>query len=257
MINDISKHLIKAHHFYPHKVYRSQIKGWRSSWLHQPFIKTSTPTSFDIAHAKMMDIALENKEQFQKASEAVRYDFYDLWQDMEYAKRNQFLLQYMESYYSSVKSFSFSDEIIAVPFFDVLLNALIMKRPAVFDLPQYFKLYKEYKDSVINPLTTYSLDLLQSEFYTYKLIASKGEHHVLYDYTQGVLIHLDNMTLLSEYPLAKIINDDDLISALAHAILNKDLVAFTQKGCDFNLFHPRLIKKCQKALKKYLKGKKI
>lgn len=257
MINDISKHLIKAHHFYPYKVYRTQIKAWRSSWLHQVFIKSATPTSFDIANAKMMDIALENKEQFQKVSEAVRYDFYDLWQDMEYAKRNQFLIQYLEDYYSNVKGFSYSEETIVVPFFDVLLNALIVKRPAVFDLPQYFKLYKDYKENVIHPLTTYGLDLLQSKFYTYQLIASKDNHHILYDYSQGVLIHCNDLTLVKEYPLAKIVDDDDLVLSLAQDILNQDLVAFTQKGCDFQLFHPKLIKKCQKALKKHMKGKKI
>lgn len=257
MINDISKHLIKAHHFYPYKVYRTQIKAWRQSWLHQIFIKSSTPTSFDIAHAKMMDVALENKERFQKASESIREDFYDLWQDMEYATRNQFLLQYLNNYYSNVKRFSFGEENIVVPFFDVLLNALIVKRPAVFDLPQYFKLYKDYKGNVVNPLTTYGLALLQSEFYTYKLIASKDDYHVLYDYTQETLIHCENMTLVHEYPLAKIVNDEALILSLAQDILNQNLNAFTQKGCDFQLFHPKLIKKCQKELKKHRKGKNI
>lgn len=256
MIKDISKHLVKAHHFYPYKVYRTQIKQWRLSWLHQGIIKTATPSSFDIANALMMDVALENKEQFQKASEAIRHDFYDLWQGMEYAKRNQFLLQYLEPYYSNVKVFSFGDESIVVPFFDVLLNALIMKRPAVFDLPQYFKLYKEYKENVINPLTMYGLDLLQSDYYSYKLVASNTTHHVLYDYKQGVLIHCEGMTLIKEYPLARIVNDDDLISSIAQDILQQDLVAFTQKGCDYNLFHPKLTKKCQKALNKLLKGKK-
>ncbi|MBS3991956.1 MAG: hypothetical protein KGZ51_07775 [Erysipelothrix sp.] len=256
MINDISKLLIKYHHFYPYKVYRSQIKAWRASWLHQSFIKSATPSSFDIANALMMDIALENKEGFQRASEAIRHDFYDLWQDMEYAKRNQFLIQYLESYYSNVKVFNFEDESIVVPFFDVLLNALIMKRPAVFDLPQYFKLYKDYKENVVNPLSLYGLSLLQSDFYSYKLVASNDNNHVLYDYKQGVLIHCEGMTLLKEYPLAKIVNDNDLIFSLAYDILNQDLVSFTQKGCDFQLFHPKLAKKCQKALAKHAKGKK-
>jgi hypothetical protein len=255
MINNFEKTLKKWHRFAPYKQHQRLIKTWRNSWLHKNTIVSNKPNHLDIAHAKMLDLALKQKDEFQKASEAIRFDFFDIWQDMEYSQRNAFLLQYLDEKMASFISFEYQDERIVIPFFDALLNALIIKRPAVFDLPQYFKLYKEFKDNVVNPMKTYGLALLTSDFYPFLLCASQDEVHVFYDKEHHVLFVISNNVLTHSYPLYGPCEDEALCHRCAQLIIQNHMIEFIEVGCEHQLFHPKLIKKLRKALPKLKKGK--
>jgi hypothetical protein len=254
MINKVIKLLHKWHHFAPYKHHQRQIKAWRKSWLHKNVITQNKPNIFEIAHAQMLDTALQQKDDFQKASEAIRFDFFDLWQDMEYSQRNAFLLQYLENTYQNLISFDFEDEKIVIPFFDPLLNALVIKRPAVFDLPQYFKLYKEFKENVIDAYATYKTSLLTSKFYPFKLCEANDEMMVFYDMQHHALFTFKEGSLVHTFPLFGPCEDDELLKSLAQAILTQNMVDFIELGCNHQLFHPKLTKKWQKMLIKHKKG---
>jgi len=254
MINKIAHHLRKAHRFNLQPLYKRDIKRWRASFLHQTIITNNKPHVLAIAHAQMIDQALKNKEEFQKVSEAIRFDFFDIWQDMEYAKRNEFLLLNMTSFYENACVMDFENEQILVPFFDPLLNALMMKRPAVFDLPQYFKLYKDYKGNCVDPLKTYGLSLLHSPFYPFTHLHSLNHEHVFYDAQHHALIHCEGIAFKEVYALYEPIDDATILKELSLALLNHDLVEFTRLGVHHQLFHPNLLNKCDKALRKRKKG---
>jgi len=254
MINKIAHHLRKAHRFNLHQMYKKDIQRWRTSHLHQSFITSSKPNVLSIAHAQMIDIALKNKEEFQKVSEAIRFDFFDIWQDMEYAKRNEFLLLNMNSFYEKACVMNFENEHILVPFFDPLLNALMMKRPAVFDLPQYFKLYKDFKGSCVDPIKTYGLHLLHSPFYPFTHLGSLNDEHVFYDAQHHALIHCEGVAFKEVYALYEPIDDETILKELSSSLLNHDLIEFTRLGVYHQLFHPNLLRKCEKALRKRKKG---
>lgn len=255
MINNLQKQLNKWHRFTPYKHHQRLIKGWRKSWLHKNVIKNNKPNILEIAHAQMLDCALKQKDDFQKASEAIRFDFFDLWQDMEYSQRNAFLLQYLEPTLSQFVFFEFEDEQIVIPFFDTLLNALIMKRPAVFDLPQYFKLYKEYKENVIDPYNTYGLALLNSDFYPFVHCASHDDTHVFYDKQHHALFLIKNGVFQEAFSLFGPCEDEFTLQALAQALLHNNMIEFVALGCEHQLFHPKLIKKLNKVMTKHKKGK--
>jgi hypothetical protein len=254
MSSQIEKTLKKWHHFAPYKQHQKAIKGWRNSWLHKEIIQNKKPNILQIAHAQMLDLALKQKEEFQKASEAIRFDFFDLWQDMEYSQRNAFLLQYLEPTFNTLISFEFDDEKIVIPFFDTLLNALIVKRPAVFDLPQYFKLYKEFKDNVIDAYHVYGLALLKSDFYTFTHCGSLNEIDVFYDKGHTALFTLKNGHVQNTYPLFISVEEESLLKESAQLILDQNYDAFLKFGCENQLFHPKLIKKLQKGFAKQKKG---
>lgn len=256
-MNKISKQLSVAHQFAPYKQVKTKIKGWRKSWLHQRFIQSSKPNVLSIAHALMLDKALSQKQAFQDASESIRFDFFELWQDMDYSQRNAFLQQYLQPMYENLVSFKFEDENIVIPFFNPLLNALIMKRPAVFDLDQYYRLYKEFKDNTIDPLTTYGQALLLSDFYEFKLCLSYDDVLIVYDARYRAMLVLKQYQLKEVYSLFSDINDDNVLMLLAHDIMNQDMLGFVKHGCEHNLFHPKLIKMWQRKLQKKEKGAKL
>lgn len=247
-MHKLAKQLQQAHQFAPYKHKQQEIKNWRKSWLHQKYVNTAKPDVLAIAHATMLDVALAQKETFQKKAEAIRLEFFELWQDMDYTQRNAFLLRYLASTYHDFIAFESHGEHIVVPFLNPLLNALIVKRPAVFDLAQYFKLYKDFKEQCVDPVKVYGNDLLTSKFYPFTFVLSQANRSVMWDAQTHALIVCDNYQYVEAYPLYAKHMDETVVTTLAHYILHEDWHNFVAYGCEHALFHPKLHHKWVKMM---------
>lgn len=105
-------------------------------------------------HALMLDVYYQstiNKNTIQQAYETTRNNVFDIWQNLDNVQKNHLLSVELSALFEQLPHFAFNDTMVYVAFFDELLNSLIDKRTAIFELPQYFKLYKQYKDRVIAP----------------------------------------------------------------------------------------------------------
>lgn len=242
-MNKLVKQLHKAHQFAPYKHKAHDVKRWRKSWIHQQYINSSKPHVLAIAHAMMIDTAMAQKEAWQKKAEAIRFEFFDVWQDMDYTQRNAFLHRYLESTYHDFIGFIFEGEHIVVPFLNPLINILMVKRPAVFDLPQYFKLYKDFKEQCVDPIDLYGDALLTSGFYPFTLVFSQDSIRVFYDRQTHVLIVVDNNRYIETYPLYGTREDIAGYTILAQCIVNQEWDQFKSYGCEHAMFHPKLVRK--------------
>jgi hypothetical protein len=139
-------------------------------------------------HALMLDIYYQstiNKNTIQQAYEKTRNNVFDIWQNLDNVQKNHLLSVELSEVFDQLPHFTYNDITVYVPFFDELLNSLIDKRTAIFELPQYFKLYKMYKDRVIAP-----------EYYTHLPF--------LHGFSECIVAHSDQKTLMLYHPKAHV-----------------------------------------------------
>lgn len=94
---------------------------------------------------------LKNKQAFEQLFETQRNALMDIWDHLSFQERNR-LIQIQLDVIKEKHPFFKTNEskIIWIPFFDPLLNGLYNSDLAILELPQYFKLYKAFKDRRIS-----------------------------------------------------------------------------------------------------------
>lgn len=142
----------------------------------------------------------QNKEALQKAFEDARNNVFDIWPNLNNTQKNHLLHVECQSVYESLPSFVNHDTRIYVAFFDELFNSLFDKRPVVFELEQFFKLYKTYKDSVID-IKDYNHFPFMANFSECYLISQKDEKMMLYHPKAKVLFEITNFSITKRFAL--------------------------------------------------------
>ncbi len=177
-------------------------------------------------HALMLDVYYQstiNKNMIQQAYEKTRNNVFDIWQNLNNNQKNHLLNVELSPLFDQLPHFTFNETTVYVAFFDELFNALIDKRTAIFELPQFFKLYKSYKGSVIAPehyehhpfLNGFSECLVP--YYDHEVI-------MLYHPKVHVFYVLKNFQMITRLPFSMqttYLLDD--LKTLANHINNKDI----------------------------------
>jgi hypothetical protein len=255
MVNDmISKILIKEN---------------RLTFKNTPKIKQHVRTmqlnfrAFDIAlpitnerqyfEALIMHEGLINKQALEQAFEDARRDLYDMWETLSFQERNRLIALKSMDVKNSLRHVVLNDEVIFIPFFDRLLNALYHKELAILELPQYFKLYKQFKDRV-EPIHTYGFNLFDEKLIPIKNVLVKSNVRVFYYHPFKSLYTIDEDFNLTRYALSKALCQAQPLSSdlktLAKALLHEDEL----DRVEALLLSPLIGNQTKKRLQKYHKS---
>lgn len=193
--------------------------------------------------------ALKNKQEIERVYEQRRHELFEVWAMLEYPKRNEFLHPFVQEKVAKMKKFNHKGKLIFLPFFDELINALYDHETAILELPQFFKMYKQFSDKIIDP-AMYGLHPYQVDFAQAQTISQHETGFSVYESKTHtlVVIFYDGMT--QEIPLSLTCTADKLDPSqgakLTEAILTKQLSVIQDAFCQSGYISEKLKKKIRK-----------
>lgn len=196
-------------------------------------IKNTVKTELDFFEAKIIHQSLINKMAFEKVFEEERLALLEMWDHLSYQERNRLINMKLDAYKDQAHFFKNEDQkIIWMAFFDPLLNTLYHHDIAILELPQYFKLYKLFKDKMIN-IRSYGILPYQQKFIDLSVIESNHENVWFYSSEFRSLFCLNQHFECIRLPLSKSLTD-------VHPF-KKDLLNITRNYEDKEAFMHALI----------------
>lgn len=127
-----------------------------------------------------------SKEAIQNAIDDTRNQVFDMWDHLTNLQKNHLIQVENEALYASLPHFYFNNQKIYISFFNELLNSLIDNRPDVFELDQFFKLYRDYQHELID-------------------IRIYGHHPFKHGFSECELIGYDDQKLYLYHPILKVL----------------------------------------------------
>lgn len=194
--------------------------------------------------------SLINKESFEKCFEDSRRELFDYWDNLSFQERNRLILLQTNNVKNESRFFRFNNKPIWIAFFDDLLNSLYHSEIAILELPQYFKLYKQFQERMI-PVKEYGLTPFIDEFIPITVLAHNENSLVFYYQLTRSLYYIDQEFNLKRYSLCKDLCQiqplkDDL-RPLAESILTQDIELMLESFLKSELIN----EKVKKLLTKY------
>lgn len=204
--------------------------------------------TLDYFKMQVMDRALSNKGRLETAYDDARNRLIEIWPTIDYQQRNHLINLELFSLKESLPKFeSETGVMIIIPFFNELLNSLYHKEMVVFELPQFYKLYKQFSKECVDPMI-YGIKPYHNGFVDVEFVAETQDRFVLYDKVENIFFINDLKTCV-EYPLSeKTRPDEATVRLLGESLIHQDVSAFM----DLCLQHDLLSVKCAK---KYAKVK--
>lgn len=140
----------------------------------------SITSDLDFFNAMIMIESLKNKRLFESTYERERKELTDLWPTLSYQERNKLINLKITETKKRCRSFTDDQgERIWVAFFDRLMNALYDREMNIFDLEQYFNLYRDYKKRMV-PISTYGLNAYSDTFIDIKVLSKTVDRIIFY-----------------------------------------------------------------------------
>lgn len=119
--------------------------------VNQYFPMVTIKDENDVLYLPIYYQSMLNKKTLQQAYEAIRNKNFDIWQTIPFTQQNQLLQMDIAPIKDQLPKFEYENTTITVAFLEPLFNSLLDKQTPIFELPQFFKLYKDFKDQVIHP----------------------------------------------------------------------------------------------------------
>lgn len=203
--------------------------------------------------------SLKNKESFEKCFEDARTELFDYWDNLSYQERNRLVLLQTNVLKNDSHFFKFNNKPIWIAFFDELLNSLYNNEIGILELPQYFKLYRQFSDRMIS-VKVYGLCPFINEFIPIVNLLNNDNSIVFYYHLTKSLYYLNNDFKLVRYPLSKELCQvqplkDDL-KVIANSILTQDESIIIDSLINSLLINDKVKKQLQKYKQKVEKNKK-
>lgn len=203
--------------------------------------------------------SLKNKESFEKCFEDARTELFDYWDNLSYQERNRLVLLQTNVLKNDSHFFKFNNKPIWIAFFDELLNSLYNNEIAILELPQYFKLYRQFSDRMIS-VKEYGLCPFINEFIPIVNLLNNDNSIVFYYHLTKSLYYLNNDFKLVRYPLSKELCQvqplkDDL-KVIANSILTQDESIIIDSLINSLLINDKVKKQLQKYKQKVEKNRK-
>lgn len=165
----------------------------------------------DYFESLIMYEGLKNKQTLETNFENERTDLLDLWDNLSYKERNALILLKVQTHIDNCKYFyDVNHNKIIIPFFDELLNALYIHELSIFELEQYFNLYRDFKDKCVHR-HYFGLYPYTNGFIPIDLILREEDHVYFYYEPTRSLYCLDKDHNLIKYPLIKTLIMDDQV----------------------------------------------
>lgn len=200
----------------------------------------------DYFKMQVMEKALSNKQRLETAYDDARNQLIEIWPTIDYQQRNHLINLELFSLKESMPKFeSETGVMIMIPFFNELLNSLYHKEMVVFELPQFYKLYKQFVKECVDPVI-YGFRPYRSGFVDVEYVFENNDRFVMYDKSENIFF-LNDLKTCIEYPLYEKSNpDESSIKELGKCLINQDVSAFM----DLCLQHDLLSVKCAKKYSK-------
>jgi len=166
-------------------------------------------SDLDYFESLIMYEGLKNKQILETNFENERTALLDLWDNLSYKERNALILLKVQTHIDNCKHFyDANNNKIIIPFFDELLNALYIHELSIFELEQYFNLYRDFKDKCVHS-HYYGLYPYTNGFIPVDLILQEEDRVYFYYEPTRCLYCLDKNHNLIKYPLIKTLIMDD------------------------------------------------
>lgn len=203
--------------------------------------------------------SLINKEALEQCFEDSRRELFDYWDNLSYLERNRLILLQTNVIKNNSQFFQYNGKPIWIAFFDELLNSLYHSEIAILELPQYFKLYRQFSDRMI-PVNQYGLNPFLDEFIPITTLTNNDNCVVFYYHlTKSIYYYNDKFNLI-RYPLSKDICQvqplkEDL-KVLAQSIILQENPLILDTFINSNLINDKIKKKLEKYKEKQLRKTK-
>lgn len=200
--------------------------------------------------------SLINKESFERCFENSRRELFDYWDNLSFQERNRLVLLQTNNVKNESRFFRYNNKPIWIAFFDELLNSLYHNEIAILELPQYFKLYKQFQDRMIS-VKDYGLSPFMDEFIPITMLAHNDQSIVYYYQLTRSLYYIDQNFNLKRYSLCKDLCQiqplkDDL-KPLAQSILSQDIEQIVESFLKSELINDKVKKMLTKYKNKGIK----
>lgn len=223
-----------------------------------PFgIDCSCRTDMDYFNLQILDLGVLNKQKIENAYESLAKEMFEIWEDLDYKKRNEFSMQALKELKEDLVSFNYHEKRICIPFFDELMNVLYDKETAILQLPQFFKMYKDFKERMIDPFIYFDKPY-QSGFVDVQYIGSNdlGFGFFVVENNSIYVIDKNKKTVVLPLSLSKQVKQLDTNRAMkwVEAVLNQDQKAMVQWCINSGQIEEKIKKKCIALLDKLNKS---
>lgn len=197
-----------------------------------------------------------NKSKIEEAYEEISREMFEIWNDLDYKKRNEFAVNALASMKEEMLSFNTKESRIFIPFFDELMNTLYDKETAILQLPQFFKLYKDFKERMIDVFTYRHLPF-EAGFLPVQFICAYENGFGFYcaDNHSIYVINDQKQVLVLPLSLTRRVDqlDTERASKWVEAALKNDKIAMVQWCINSGQIDEEVTKKCIKLLEKIKK----
>ncbi len=166
---------------------------------HLPF---DVKDDFSYFRSRILYRSIQNKEAFEQSFDKTRNQLIELWDSLNYQERNRLANLDINQIKESLPYLASSEGRIWIPFFDDLLNSLYDHQIAIFELPQYFRLYRQFADKTIK-LESRGIALWTSGFVEWLNVAQDDATLVFYYEPMHCLYRLNDRFELTAFPLYK------------------------------------------------------
>ena len=240
---------------YSSKLLKENLETIRSSFGKYK-IEKKLKTELDYFIALIELQSLINKESFEKCFEDSRRELFDYWDNLSFQERNRLVLLQTNNVKNENRFFRFNNKPIWIAFFDELLNSLYHSEIAILELPQYFKLYKQFQDRMIS-VKDYGLTPFMDEFIPITVLIQNEKSLVFYYQITRSLYYIDQNFNLKRYSLCKDLCQihplkDDL-KPLALSILTQDNEQIIESFLNSELINEKIKKMLVKLKNKGIK----
>jgi hypothetical protein len=157
----------------------------------------------DYFDALVLFQALLNKQALEQCFENTRRELFEIWDHISYQERSTLLYHRVVDLLNELPSIKYQDQVIFIPFFDALLNALYRNELAILELPQYFKLYRQF-EARMESVHAYGLNIYDESFIAVKNLITKPNLRIFYYHPLKSLYRIDDQFDLLRLPLNKL-----------------------------------------------------
>lgn len=166
-------------------------------------LEVKMKSEFDFFNALIFHEGLLNKSRMEACFEDARRDLFDYWDNLSYQERNRLVSLKNDELKNDLRYFKNAQgKYIWIAFFDELLNALYDKELAILELPQYFKLYRNFKERTIN-IDQYGLEPYKQAYIDIHVIKRFDDAVIFYYANTKSLYQVDATNKLRRFALSK------------------------------------------------------
>lgn len=242
--------------FHPQQLLKTREAKKDVRWMKETFKKEgllfNCQNSHDFFKMQIIKMSLSNKQRLEKAYDDVRNKLIEIWPTIDYQQRNHLMNLELFSLKQTLCKFESETGVwIMIPFFNELLNSLYHKEMVVFELPQFYKLYKQYAKECVDPMI-YGIEPYRAGFSQATFVGCDKNRFVLYVESVKTLYDC-NGKMCIEYPLyEKAEMNPQLLTMLGDCLINNDSEQMLNLCIENSLVSPKAVKSFKKLNKKLI-----